>query len=70
MWNTTADEQYATASRFTERRQTAKHQRKCLLHKRSQAVRLTNHEHWVRFQSGANRRHLVALTATAANAEG
>jgi hypothetical protein len=61
MWSRKAAVQNATVGRFTERRQTAKHQRKQLLHKSTQAVRLMNHEHWVRFKSGAIRQHLVAL---------
>ena len=61
MWSRKAAIQNATVGRFTQRRQTAKHQRKQLLHKRSQAVRLMKHEHWVRFKSGAIRRYVVGL---------
>lgn len=61
MWSRKAAIPNVTVGRVTERRQSAKHQKKQLLHKRSQAVRLMKHEHWVRFQSGAIRRHLVAL---------
>jgi len=61
MWSRNAAVQNATVSRFTQRLQTAKHQRKQLLHKHSQAVRPVKHEHWVRFMSGAIRRHVVAL---------